>query len=386
MRLSKSSSVTSVSLLAFLLLQSAISFAQNRIELASADLLDVTLIGGDHNMANDVMRESDENKDGVLDAKEMGQLKWLIEPRRFDLNRNDKLTNLEVAIHFANMRKQFEITVPDMYNATRMINLYDGNGDRLLSEKEAQTFPLTNDISIFDANKDGRLSPFELGKQLAADFQDLGVEALDQWNALQYVRKNDKDGDQQLSLEETKTAQWPADPKTYDANRNGKLVMHEIAMGLSMRKQDNGIARSDQANAQRFFMRYDLNRDRFVDADEMEKTGWPSDPALFDTDKDGKITVFEVAARFAKKRQDRGVEQEDRFEAARLLKLYDKNKNSFIDLNELVADRSAVGLLSEDVFLEFDSDTNQKMSRMEIATYLSHQRRKKDKKAKDPFR
>lgn len=359
--------------------------AQDRIDLASADLLDVKLIQGDHNMAEDVMRESDENKDGVLDSKEMSKLRWLIEPKRFDLNRNDKLTSLEVAIHFANMRKQFAITVPDMYNATRMINLYDGNGDRLLSEQEARSFPLTNDISTLDANKDGRLSPFELGKQFAADFQDLGIEALDQWNALQYVIKNDKDNDQQLSMEETKTGQWPADPKTYDANRNGKLVMHEIAMGLAMRKQDNGIARSDQANAARFFPRYDLNRDGFVDAEEMEKTGWPQDPSLYDTNKDGKITVFELARRFAEKRQSRGVEQEDRFEAAKLLKLYDKNKNGFIDLNELVADRSAVGLLDEDIFLDFDSDTNQKMSRMEIATYLSDRRRKAEKK-KDAFR
>jgi Ca2+-binding EF-hand superfamily protein len=118
----------------------------------------------------------------------------------------------------------------------------------------------------------------------------------------------------------------------------------------------------------------------------MKKTGWPSDPSLYDTDKDGKITVFELAARFAKKRQGRGVEPQDRADAAKLLKLYDKNKNGFIDLNELVADRSAVGLLSEDVFLEFDSDANQKMSRMEVATYLSQQRRADEKKRPDPFR
>lgn len=368
------------------ILSAARLVADDSVELASADLLDVVLITGDHRMADDVMREFDVDNNGTLDTKEMRQLRWLIEPRRFDVNRNDRLTSLEVAIHFANMRKQFAITVPDMYNATRMINLYDQNGDRLLSEEEARTFPLTNDIRTLDANKDGRLSPFELGKQFAADFQDLGIEALDQWNALQYIVKNDKDNDQQLSMEETKTGQWPADPATYDANRNGRLVMSEIAMGLAMRKQDHGIARSDQANAERWFVRYDLNRDRFIDAKEMEKTGWPSDPSLFDTDLDGKITVFEVAARFAQKRQDRGVEQEDRFAAGEMLKLYDKNKNGYIDLNELVADRSAVGLLNEDIFLEFDSDTNQKMSRMEIATYLSQERRKNGNHKKlDPF-
>jgi hypothetical protein len=237
-----------------LVLASAIVFAQESVDLASSDLLDVKLIGADHLMADDVMRGSDENRDGVLDQKEMGKLNWLMAPRRFDLNRNDRLTSLEVAIHFANMRRQFAITVPDMYNATRMINLYDQNGDRLLSDDEARAFPMTSDIGTMDANKDGRLSPFELGKQLAADFQDLGVEALDQWNALQYVRKNDKDDDQQLSMEETKTGQWPADPSTYDANRNGRLVMSEIAIGLAMRKEDNGIARSDQANAARFFL------------------------------------------------------------------------------------------------------------------------------------
>jgi len=379
-------SICVISFIIALLLQPRSAFPGESIELASADLLDVKLIGADHLMADDVMREFDANQDAILDLKEMGKLKWLMEPRRFDLNRNDRLTGLEVAIYFANMRQQFAITVPDMFNATRMINQYDRNGDRMLSDEEARSFPLTNDIGTLDANKDGWLSPFELAKQLAADFQDLGVEALDQWNALQYIHNNDKNDDQQLSLEEAKTGQWPAEPATYDANRNGRLVMKEIAIGLAMRKQENEIARSDQANAERFFPRYDLNGDKYVDAEEMKKTGWPSDPALYDIDKDGKITVFELAARFARKRKERGVEQQDREAAAKLISRYDKNKNGFIDLNELVADRSNVGILNEDVFVEYDSDANQMMSRMEVATYLAHQRKENKEKKPDAIR
>ncbi len=353
--------------------------AQEHINLASADLLDVTLIVGDQRMADDVMRLSDENRNGVLDAKEMGKLRWLVDPKRFDLNRNDRLTSLEVAIHFANMRKQFSITVPDMYNATRMINLYDQNGDRLLSEDEAKSFPLTNNIAELDANRDGQLSPFELGKQFAADFQDLGVEALDQWNALHHIRDNYKNGDQYLSFDEASTGHWPADAKTFDANRDKRLTMKEIAVGLAMQKQNNEIARSDQLNAQRFLAQYDLNRDKNIDAEESEKTGWPKDPASFDADKNGLITVFEISVRFAKNRKERGVEPEDREAAGELINRYDKNRNGFIDLHELVVDRSAVGVLNEDVFLEFDSDTNQRMSRMEIATYIASERRKRAK-------
>ena len=90
--------------------------------------------------------------------------------------------------------------------------------------------------------------------------------------------------------------------------------MKEIAIGLAARKQDNEIARSDQMNANRFLSRYDLNRDKHIDLEEIEQTGWPKDPASFDTGQDDKITVFEIALRFAKNRKERGVEQQDRYD------------------------------------------------------------------------
>jgi len=96
----------SVCVIAVLMVNVSRARAQEKTEAAETDLLAVTLINGDHANAGDVMERYDENEDSVLDAREMGKLKWLSDPKRFDLNRNDRLTPLEVAIYFANLRKQ----------------------------------------------------------------------------------------------------------------------------------------------------------------------------------------------------------------------------------------------------------------------------------------
>jgi len=91
------------------------------------------------------------------------------------------------------------------------------------------------------------------------------------------------------------------------------------------------------------------------------------------------MTVFELAARFAHNRHERGVEQQDRAAAAKLIARYDKNKNGSIDVKELLNDRAEVGIVDIDLFLDFDSDLNERMSRMEVATYLAHLRKKQEK-------
>ena len=210
------------------------------------DLLNVTLITGDHTGADDVLLRYDEDKDGFLDKKEMAKLKWLSDPNRFDLNRNGRLTKLEIAIQFANLRKDFGVTLPDTYNATRMINLYDKNGDRQLNSDERRAFPWQTDLAELDVNKDKQVSVFEIAKKFAADYQQLGVEARDQWDALQYMRKYDADDDDHLDKKEVAKTTWPTDPARFDRDKDGRLTCMEIAIGIAKNKLEAGIERSDQ--------------------------------------------------------------------------------------------------------------------------------------------
>lgn len=355
------------------------SRSQERIDAASADLLDVTLIDEDHKMASNAVQQHDRNGDQVLDVKEMRQLRWLFEPSRFDLNRNDRLTPLEVAIHFANMRRQFGIESPDTFNAGRMINLYDRNGDRMLTESEAERFPIESKFSELDANRDRRVSVLELARQLAADRQDHGIDSRDHWDAILLLRRFDDSGDLRLDREEAARADWPTEPASFDTNKDQLLAASEIAAGFAKYKQETGIDRLNQTGATTVMRRYDKNRDGRLDQQEIEAGGYPKDPESFDANGDGFLTLFEFAARYAKNRTERGVEPEDLVAASKLIARYDRNKNGLIDLSELLEERADVGVLDADLFLQFDTDENDKMKRMEVAAYLAAQRKKKSK-------
>ena len=55
---------------------------------------------------------------------------------------------------------------------------------------------------------------------------------------------------------------------------------------------------------------YDKDKDGFLGQEELEKYGWPSKPERFDTNSDGRLSLFEVAARLSgarRERQGRGV-------------------------------------------------------------------------------
>ena len=54
-----------------------------------------------------------------------------------------------------------------------------------------------------------------------------------------------------------------------------------------------------------------------------------------------------------------------------------------IDVNELLIDREGVAILDTDLFVQFDSDDNERLTRMEVATYLAQLRRKKEKREPD---
>jgi len=270
--------------------------------------------------------------------------------------------------------------LPDTYNATRLINLYDKNGDRMLNADECRGFPLTAELADLDVDKDKSVSAFELAKKLATDFQKSGVEALDQWNAVQYIRKHDQNDDRQLDATETRDGNWSSEPAQFDRNKDGRLTAMEIATGLAKQKQEGGVERSDQNNAARFMSMYDRNGDRRLDEEEIKAGGWPKDPDAFDTNNDGVLTVLELATRFAHNRRERGVEQQDRVAAAKLIARYDKDRNGSIDLNELLVEREGVAIFDTELFVQFDSDDNERLSRMEVATYLARLRKNKEKK------
>jgi Ca2+-binding EF-hand superfamily protein len=122
--------------------------------------------------------------------------------------------------------------------------------------------------------------------------------------------------------------------------------------------------------------------------EEMAQRGWPENPAEFDADKDGKLTVQEIATQFAQSKAQRGVTDADQQTAGRLILLYDKNNNSLIDIDEVIEARRPGALaqptdnagvsLTILAFVRFDEDHDQRLSKVEMAKLLAQRRKERD--------
>src|SRR5687768_6512748 len=94
---------------------------------------------------------------------------------------------------------------------------------------------------------------------------------------------------------------------------------------------------ADQNNAQRTLGRYDRNGDDRLDAAEMRELPWPEPAAQFDVNKDGRLTVLEIAIQFAYRRAEAGVTRVDQNAAGRFIQRYDQNDDKELDAEEMKA-------------------------------------------------
>jgi Ca2+-binding EF-hand superfamily protein len=300
----------------------------------------------------------------------MQTLKLKLPPSILDVNRNGRLTPLELAIYFANASVQMEISTVDEYNAGFLINQYDRDADGSLNKAELVAFPYHGDLQAIDSNDNAEVTSFELATWFATVYKEKGVDARDHRMAVASINKLDTDEDLRLNTAEAELGTWPIDPWKLDANRNKHLEAGEIASVFSAFKRDAGIENGHETGADRAMNRYDKNRDGKLDQDEIERGGWPKDWVTFDSNEDRVVTSFELAAGFARKQRALGVTRPLLDQAAEVIRRYDRNRNGEIDLSELLEHRADVGVLDADGFLEIDTDGNQKISKVELATHF----------------
>lgn len=344
------------------------------IGLSAGDPMRVTLIPADQSAAAETMQRFDRDGDGVLTVDEMERLPWLAAPQRFDVNRNNRLTELEVAIYFANVRRQFRIRPQDVTYATKILNCYDTDGNNALNRDEAQKLPFPIDLEQLDANRDDEISVFELAGEMVRTGREHAVMPLDQWYAVRYIHLYDANDSRALEQDEVGEIGWPSDSLPFDANGDQRVTFAEIASGLAQRRAEAGVELCDEHSAVAYMHRFDANDDRQLDLDELAKGGEFPDPSGFDADRDARATVFELAVAFAKRRQQEKIEPQDRLAAAKLITRYDTNRNGSVDLNELLTERHEVGVFDADSFIQFDVNDDQLLSRLEVAAFLARQR------------
>jgi len=271
----------------------------------------------DELFAERMMSRYDHIKDQVLDASEIEGGHWPDDPDEFDINRDGRLTQFEVAAGLARERKK-----RDEAGVTGMDN------------GQAIWF-----VDVYDTNKDRRLEPVEY----------------------------------EAATERMSALDW----KAVDKNKDGLATTTELAFAMAARRKKYGIAMLDQRGAFQNMKRVDRDHDRLLDADEILHGKWPENADRYDIDKNKLLTRFELEAGLAAERRKLGVNDEDQSQAIDLVRRYDRNRNNAIDLHELKLETGKPGQISIETLIDYDLNLDQKLSPREVATLFAMRRKKR---------
>ena len=213
--------VPSLSSVALCLMIVSLSDTVAKAQEESADLFLTVLIAGDLQDAKKIMTIYDPNEDGYIDQAEQKRVAWRKEIPRFDLNKDGKLTHLEVAVMQAKQRSDSGVTFLDRKNASKFMQRKDRNNNNQLDPDEiALGWP--KNPKAFDTNVDGIISLNEIAAQFASNRgyrREVGIEGVDQTEAARLRSQFDTDNDGKLAPDEWPAANLPREPN--DTTRMG---------------------------------------------------------------------------------------------------------------------------------------------------------------------
>ena len=343
----------------------------------SKDLYSLVLVTSDLQDATKLMTIHDPNEDGFIDPSEQVKLEWKKDIPKYDLNRDGKLTHLEVAVRYAELRAESDITLFDRKNANLWMGRKDTNRNGQLDPDEiAQGWPDTPED--FDTNQDGIISLAEMAAQFAFRRglrREMGIEAVDQTGAMALVDRFDANKDRKLSADEWVEANLPRDGALHDDDKDGALTIMELATLLAKHRQTSGMSKSDLMSARQMIERADIDRDGKLNKEE-QGIFVDDNVGQYDSNRDGFVTQSEIEANFSAARKDKGYLDEDLFAARRLMTRHDLNRNMMIDKDEL-AEKPSPGQRSLDELRTIDTDRDEAISLDELAKQLAKERKEK---------
>lgn len=339
------------------------------------------LVQSDLQDATRAMTIYDPNEDGFIDKTEQKSLSWQDEVSDFDLNRDGKLTHLEIALRYAKLRDDNGITQFDINNVKKFLQRHDSNRNGQLDPDEIADGGWPSDPEDYDKNGDGVLTSREMAVQFAFNRglrREMGIEAVDQTGAMKYIRNFDKDNDKKLDEEEQAKARLPRPAKDFDEDDDGKMGMMELATMLAVHRRDAGLTKPDVFKIRKTFDQFDLNRDGTIEIDN-EKVG-ESGPIMFpeplkkhliqyDGNQDGTITIKEMEEVVAGVRKERGYTEKGFTLAKAMMTRHDRNRSKFIEESEL-HDTAGPGQLPKSTLQRADLDGDKKIDFEELAKHL----------------
>ncbi len=354
------------------------------------DLYALELVESDLKEAKRLMTIYDRDDDGNIDKDEQQRLRWKEEVADFDLNRNGKLTHLELAVREAKRRGDDDITQFDVNNVNTFLNRYDRNRNGQLDPDEIESGGWPSEPADYDANGDGTLTAREMQRRFAFNRglrREMGIEAVDQTGAMKWIRRFDKDNDKKLSIEESAEAPLPKPAKDYDEDNDGRLGAMELATMLAKHRRDAGLTKPDTHKIRRLFERYDFNGNGKIEPNETAgfftqasgKQAAVNPVAQYDTNSDGVVTIREVEKLVAESRKEKGYVEVDFDKAVLMLRRHDENRSKHIEEYELFESPKA-GQLPKSALKQADLDKDDRISLDELSRYFAAQRKKKEGK------
>ena len=140
-----------------------------------------------------------------------------------------------------------------------------------------------------------------------------------------------------LEAKEYQRLPWAKDITQFDLNHDSRLTHIELCVWAALERAKLGIDKMNVAGARKWMNQYDMNKNGWLDADEIRDGGWPKQPAEFDTDKNGSISLMEIAGTFAARRDMRstvGVLPFDQTRAIRFMAAHDLDGNGQLSSQE----------------------------------------------------
>ena len=352
--------------------------AQAQIEVPE-DPYSLVLVQADLEDANKTLSMRDLDDDGALSKEESEKLAWVSEAKKFDLNRDGKLTQPEIALYFASQRKEFEVEQIDRTVAERAMRKNDANRNGQIDPSEI-TSAWPEEPKEIDVDGNGILTLQELTRAFAFRRivrRETGIIGVDQGWAIKIRNRFDRNRDGGLNSDEWDNTPLPGRPQEFDEDDDGRLALMEIATMLAKHRQELGLTANDQMMARALIQRLDRDFDGTISSEELK--AFPESERLleelkpYDTNKDGNTSLMEIEKVLSKRRDELGYTDADANNARRLIQRHDQNRDSVIRKDEL-RDKSAAGYLGKEVLPQADRNGDQSIDQDELARYLARQR------------
>tara|TARA_R110002049_G_scaffold4601_5_gene32233 strand:- start:324110 stop:325462 length:1353 start_codon:yes stop_codon:yes gene_type:complete len=343
------------------------------------DLLANEVDAFDMTCARRLLMRDDRDHDHVLGMDELQNVKFLASLGQLDLNHNDRLTLMELAIYFANARNALSIDFSCCNNAYQLVEPHDRNADQSISETEYRSIPCSLTFQELDWDQDGQIDPFEFAKWLASDMAEHGIHPNDHVLAIESVGRFDQNADDTLSSDEQSLGDWPTAQPRQVSDADDNLNSFEIAKLFTEFKQRTGVDSLAQEAALKVIDRFDKNDDGRLDGKEFKNGRYtPEVWESFDFNRDEHLSWYEIAERYFMNRLDRGTTIADIKKAEQLLQRYDRNADTLVDMNEALESRADIGIITIEEITRFDGDANGSLSKLELSEFFSDQRRQKE--------